>query len=131
MLRFSVAMVGAPVLITIIGVVLRSYRDLPQSALTDMLTLFIALDFTIAFDPKNFDKFLIDTSRTEDLFAMAMIALVISIVAWVFNVLEVEKKLASAHRSSRKFPFQLMLLVWSFNSMLFISHLAVLTGRVI
>jgi hypothetical protein len=130
-MRILIPIVGAPILIAVIGMALRQYRNLPQSALTDMLALFIGLDFTIAFDPTNFTSFLLDKSSVDSLFSIVMVTLFVSAVAWTFCVLEVEKRLATVHRYSQRFPFKLMMGVWVVNSSLFISHLALLSGRII
>lgn len=120
-----------PSLLFIASAILRAYKSTSQTAVSDFLTLFIIFDGLLVMDPEQVVKALHIQVSPHSASIGGVFLVIILLITWVISLIELEPKMHKYYAEEvGSFPLGLWCISWAIGAGAFLTHAALVTGRI-
>lgn len=123
-----------PLAIFFTSAIIRYGQDIPQTATTDFLSLFIGIDSCIYFNRMDFSNHIKYPGGIEEIANSVYILTLVTAIFWCLCLLKVEPALEKYYNNKAKnvqtsFPFLKVIMAWASNAGILTSHILFVIGR--
>jgi hypothetical protein len=101
-LGFWIPVLGIPLLAVFANVVLRVFKGLPQSALSDIILCFVVFDALVVIQHTEFQEFIRVPMIKEAIIPFYEFIFFLNVFLWFLAVTELERRIVSYYESSEK-----------------------------